>query len=65
MTMAGKTAKLQEPMKLTEQERAQVRTYEDEQKTVQTQTRTQTGSSSGSGNGSGNGSGGGSGGGKK
>lgn len=67
MTMAGKSAKLQEPVQLTEQERAQVRAYEDEQKATQAQTRTQTGNSSGSGNGSGGGSGssGGGGGGKK
>ena len=61
MTMAGKTAKLQEPVQLTEQERAQVRAYEDEQKATQAQTRTQAGNNSGSGNRSGSSSGSGSG----
>lgn len=56
MTIAGKTEKLEEPVQLTEQERTQVRAYEEEQKAMQTQT--QAGNGSGSSTGSSNGSGG-------
>lgn len=57
MTFAGRTAKLEEPVQLTEQERTQVRAYEDEQKETQARTQTQAGNGSSSeSGGSGNGS---------
>src|SRR5512145_1274387 len=43
MTIAGKTTKMTDPVQLTKQERAQLRTYEAEQTQTKSQTRTGSG----------------------